>query len=247
MFGKFFKLVFILIILAVIAVAVTPLNLYFDRVERQLKPLQLTGVGGTAVKGSADTMKYQMLPLGEAEWLLYPNWINSLGGKLRVRGPHHDLTATLDHISKDRAVIESLRGYIDWSVLKPFLQMRYGQLEGHLSFDMRRMRFDKQSGLKGATGSVTLKDFKMLKPANKDLGTVTIDFETQQEGMITGQISSKSTVMNVSGTLFLQPNRWKLSLDIIPKGGHFELDSVLRGVGQARRGGGRRLNLAGFY
>ncbi len=125
--------------------------------------------------------------------------------------------------------------------------MRYGQMEGHLGFDMQRLRFEKDGGLKGASGSVTLKDFKMISPAAKDLGEVTMTFKTQQEGMIIGQISSDSKVMTVSGSLFLQPNRWKLSLDIVPKGGHFELDSVLSTVGQARRGGGRRLNLAGFY
>ncbi|WP_179952051.1 type II secretion system protein N [Marinicella rhabdoformis] len=247
MFGKFFKLVFILIILSVIAVAVTPLNLYYDKASKHLKPLVMTGVGGTAVKGSAEKLKYQQLPLGEAEWLLYPNWFNSLGGKLRVRGAHHDLTAALDHASEARVVIQSLRGYIDWSILKPFLHMRYGQMEGYLNFDMSRLRFEKNGGLKGASGSITLQDFKMIKPSLKDMGTVTLVFETQQEGMVTGVISSDSAVMTVSGTLFLQPNRWKLSVDIIPKGGHFELDSVLSGVGQARRGGGRRLNLAGFY
>lgn len=247
MFGKFFKLVFILIILSVIAIAVTPLNLYQDKVSKHMKPLVMSGVGGTAVKGSADKLKYQQLTLGKAEWFLYPNWINSLGGKIRVRGPHHDLTAALDHASEERVVIKSLRGFIDWDILKPFLQVRYGQMEGYLNFDMRLLRFEKDGGLKGASGSITLQDFKMIKPSLKDMGTVTVTFETQQEGMVTGKISSDSAVMNVSGSIFLQPNRWKLSMDIIPRGGHFELDSVLSGVGQARRGGGRRLNLAGFY
>lgn len=224
-----------------------PLNLYFDKVEKHLKPLSLAGVAGTAVKGSAESLKYQILPLGEAEWLLYPNWINTLGGNLRVRGQQHDLTANLDHVHQERVAIESLRGYVNWELIKPFLHIRYGELDGHFSFDMRRIRFDKKNGLKGASGSITLKDFKLIKPTAKDLGEVTIVFETQQEGMVLGQISSDSMVMNVSGTVFIQPNRWKLSLDIIPKSGHFEMDAVLSTVGQPRRGGGRRLNLAGFY
>ena len=232
---------------AVVAIAVIPLSLYYDRVERQLSPLVMSQVGGTAVKGSAESLKYQLMPLGAAEWLLYPNGIKSVGGNVRLRGNNHDLTFKLDHINRQRAVIERIRGYVNWDLLKPFLQIRYGQLEGHLGFDMSRVRFEKETGLKGASGSITLKDFKMIKPTAKDMGTVTIDFETQQEGMVLGKISSDSQVMNVSGTLFIQPKRWKLSLDIIPKAGHFEIDSIISTVGQARRGGGRRLNLAGFY
>lgn len=87
----------------------------------------------------------------------------------------------------------------------------------------------------------------MLKPAPKDLGEIKLTFNTEKQGVIVGQFSSDSNVLAVSGTLYVQPRRWQLNVDLVPKAGHFELDAVLSSVGQARRGGGRRLNLAGFY
>ena len=76
---------------------------------------------------------------------------------------------------------------------------------------------------------------------------MTLTFDTQAPGMIIGNFASQSNVLNVSGSLIIQSHRWQLNLDIIPKAGHFEVDAVFNTVGDARRGGGRKLNLAGFY
>ena len=125
--------------------------------------------------------------------------------------------------------------------------MRYGQFEGYAQVNLEQVDYNKANGFDRIEGNITLQDFKLITPSNKDLGTVTLKFDTKKAGMIVGNFSSQSNVLNVSGALVIQPHRWQLNLDIIPKAGHFELDAVLNSVGQARRGGGRRVNLAGFY
>ncbi len=246
-FGKLFKFIFILLILAVIAVAVTPLNLYYDHVKNQLKPVSLSGISGSAVKGSAESLSYLSGPLGRAEWLLYPNSHKSMGGKVRVYKPNYDLTFNLHKITQETQSFSQVTGFIDWKLIKPFLQMRYGQFEGYAQVNLIQVEYNNANGFDRIDGSITLQDFKMITPANKDLGTVTVDFDTKKTGMIVGNFTSQSNALNVSGALVIQPHRWQLNLDIIPKAGHFELDAVLNSVGNARRGGGRRLNLAGFY
>lgn len=245
--GKLLKFIIILLILLVIAVAVTPLNLYYDHVKQQIRPVTLSGISGSAVKGSAESLSYMSAPLGQAEWLLYPNSLNGVGGKVRVYKQNYDLTFDIQKVTAEQQRFNQVTGFIDWQMIKPFLQLRYGQLDGYAQLSLQGMEYTKDAGIKRLEGSVTLRDFKLLKPSNMDLGEVTLTFETQKEGVVVGQFSSQSEVLNVSGALYVQPHRWQLNLDIIPKGGHFEMDAALSTVGDPRRGGGRKLNLAGFY
>jgi len=246
-FGKLIKFIILLLVLAVIAVGVTPLNLYYDYIQKYVKPIGLTGISGSIVKGSAESLSYLSAPLGQAEWLLYPNSLEGVGGKVRVYKPNYDLTFDLRKITVDEQSFNQVNGFIDWNLIKPFLQMRYGQFEGYAQINLQQLEYNKTNGLDRVEGNIVLKDFKLTTPSVKDLGTVTLEFDTKQPGMIAGNISSQSSALNVSGILVLQPHRWKLNLDIIPKAGHFELDAVFNSVGDARRGGGRQLNLAGFY
>lgn len=245
--GKLIKFLFIVLILAVIAVAVTPLNLYYDHIKTHVKGVKLTGISGSAVKGSAESLSYLSAPMGQAEWLLYPKSLKGIGGKVRIFKPNYDLTFNMRNVTPTSQSFNQVSGYINWDLIKPFLQMRYGQLDGYAQVNLSQLEYSQANGFDRLEGDITLKDFKLIKPAIKDLGTVTLSFDTKKSGMVVGNFSSQSSVLNVSGALVLQPHRYQLNLDIIPKAGHFELDAVLNSVGEARRGGGRRLNLAGFY
>jgi len=244
---KLIKFAFVLLVIAVIVVAVTPLNLYYSYVSDYLRPVTLSGISGSAVKGEAEKLTYLSAPIGKSEWLLYPNSINGLGGKFRVTKENYDLTFEIGSLQQDEADFKKILGYIDWKLIKPFLQMNNGQIDGYAQFNLERVNYSKQNGIEHLEGSITLEDFKLIKPTVKDLGQIRVDFETKKLGMVVGQFKSESTVLNVSGTIVIQPHRWQLHLDLIPKSGHFELDAILNSVGDRRNGGGRKLNLAGFY
>lgn len=246
-FGQLFKILFVLLLLGATVLAVTPLKLYYSHVNKYFKPVTLSGINGSLVKGGADELKYMTMSLGQAEWLLYPKSHKSLGGQVKVAKDNYDLTFDIKKVDEKVMWIETIEGFVDWQLFKQFLQLRYGQLTGYAQMNLKGIRFTKESGLERLEGSVLLKDFKLVQPISKELGLVKVEFETKSKGMIVGQFSSESAVLNVSGTLFLQPRRWQLNLDIIPRGGNFEMDAVLSSVGQARSGGGRKLNLAGFY
>lgn len=246
-FGQFIKFILLLIVIVVTAIAVTPLSLYYPYIEDEIKPTKLTGISGSVVKGSAEQLSYMGLPLGQAEWLMYPKSYNALAGDVRVTKQHYDLKFDINRFEKKRVQVDKVSGFIDWELIKPYVQMQYGQLAGFARLNLQGLLYQQSGGLEQLYGDITLSEFKMLKPSSKDLGTVTLNFETKAKGMIVGTFSSDSQVMSVSGSLFLHPNRWQLNLDIIPKAGHFELDAILNSVGDPRRGGGRRLNLAGFY
>lgn len=241
------KWLIILAFIALVILAVLPLRWYYDSVSEQLRPLVLRDISGSLVKGSAGTLRFDALPLGEAEWLLYPGSLKGIGGRLRIHQQQYDLTFELKNINAKLQQFKKVSGFLDWSALQPFLQIRNGQFAGYWQFGLNRVSVKKGQGLQHLEGQVTLKDFKLLQPAQLDLGEVIIDFKTQKEGIIVGNISSNSQALNVSGALYLQPNRWQLNLDIIPRPGYYQLNSALQDVGDARPGGGRKLNRAGFY
>jgi len=245
--GQLIKFTFLILVVAVIALAVTPLNLYYKHVSQHIKYLSLSGISGSVVKGAAEDLKYMTLSLGRAEWLMYPKSHNSLGGQLKIAKDNYNLKFDIHKLAENGVWADTIQGYIDWQFFKPFLQLRYGQLSGYAQLNLNNIYYTQSGGLERLQGEVVLNDFKMTAPVDKELGLIKVVFETKSPGMIVGQFSSDSPVFNVSGSMFLQPHRWQLNLDIIPKAGHFELDAIFNSVGQARRGGGRKLNLAGFY
>ena len=241
------KWLIILAFVAVLLLAVVPLRWYYPYAEDHFKPVVLRDVSGSLIKGSAQQLRYDLIPLGQAEWLLYPGSLKGIGGRIRVNAEHYDLTFQLREVNQNQARIKNISGYLDWDSIQPYIQFSEGRFDGYWQFDIQNMVYDKQTGIERLDGRVTLKDFTLSAPTQLPLGEVYIDLETQNEGMIVGTISSRSDRLNVSGAFYIQPNRWQLNVDIIPKAGNYQLNAALRGVGDPRPGGGRRLNRAGFY
>jgi len=139
--------IFVVVFIAVIAIAVTPLNLYYQYIEKEIKPTKLTGVSGSVIKGSAEELTYMNLPLGQAEWFLYPKSYNALAGDVRVTKQHYDLKLDLNRVEQKRVEVEKVRGFIDWELIKPYVQMRYGQLAGFARFNLQGLRYSQTGGL----------------------------------------------------------------------------------------------------
>jgi len=245
--GKFIKRIFYLWILIVVVIAVVPLNYYYQYVEKHFKPLNLTDISGSVVKGSAKKASYMTLPLGQINWLVYPAGIDSVGGKIKLAHKNYNLAFGFKKKNDEQILLKTVRGFFDWELLKPFINIRYGELSGYVDIDIPDLAYHQDKGLLAASGTLRLTDFKIKSPAQKNLGEITMELETKSEGMIVGQFSSVSDYFQISGSLFIQPRRWQLNMDIIPRPGRYELDAIINNLGSPRRGGGRKLNLAGFY
>jgi len=241
------KWLIILAIVAVLLLAVLPLRWYYDYASEYMKPVVLRDISGSLVKGGAGQLRYDLIPMGQAEWLLYPGSLSGIGGRVRIYDDSYDLTFKLKDINQNLARVNQITGYLNWDYLQPYLQFSQGRFDGYWQFDINQMIYDKQAGIERLDGQVTLKDFQLLAPSQMPLGEVTIDLETKKKGIVVGTIGSNSDRLTVSGAFYIQPNRWQLNVDIVPKPGFYQLNAALRGVGDPRPGGGRRLNRAGFY
>jgi len=241
------KWLLILAIVATLALAVLPLRWYYDYVSEYFKPVVLRDVSGSVIKGEAAALRYDVIPLGRAEWLLYPGSLKGIGGRVRLHDEQYDLTFKLKEVNQTQATIKQITGYLNWAYLQPYLQINQGRFDGYWQFNLDQMVYQKQDGIKRLNGQVTLKDFQLVTPNQMQLGEIKINLETKSEGVIVGTISSSSDQMTVSGAIYIQPHRWQLNVDVVPKAGYYQLNAALQSIGEPRPGGGRRLNRAGFY
>lgn len=245
--GRLIKYVIVLILIVLIAVAAVPLNSYHRYVSSWLEPIKLEGISGSAVKGNAEKVYYSGLELGQVSWFLHPVSWKAIGGTFQTRGEFYDLRFKAGKQADSSIDLNQLRGIIDLKAIEPFVHIQKQQIQGEIHLDIPQLKYDVVNGIDNATGEVVLKELKMMQGRGKNLGEIRMQLETKTQGKIVGQITSDSAVMQVSGTLFVQPHRWQLNLDIMPNPGEFELQSIISQIGFARAGGGRKLQLAGFY
>lgn len=224
----------------------TPLDLYYDKIKRTIRPIQLEGISGSAIKGSAKTVKYYGMDLGEAKWLLYPSSYNAVSMDVKLRNEDYDIKAT--YIKRPKSeIVKNLKGSLDWQFIEKKIKFHHGSISGYIELDFDHLEVNK--GIPHLIiGKAITRNLRIIKPLQKELGEIEVVFSSDNPQIIVGQVNSHSNVLNVSGAIYVHKNhRWEVKLTLIPKPGEYEVEYALQGIGDRRRAGGRKLNLAGFY
>jgi len=243
---KLFKLLMILIVLTLLAVTFTPLDFYYAKVSKNIRPITLEGISGSAIKGSAEKIKYLGMDLGQVNWLLYPSSYDSISLDVEIKDEHYDFIAEYKN-TIDSKILKNLRGSADWKLIEKYINFNHGEISGYLSFDFKQLEM-LNGAMHRIDGRITTKELKLLKPIKKDLGEIEVVFKPDNPQIMVGLVNSKSNVLNISGAIYIHKNhRWEIKLTLIPMPGEYEIEYALQGVGDKRRGGGRSLNIAGFY
>ncbi len=243
---KLIKLLLFIIVLFSLAAFFTPLDLYYDKIKKNIRPIQLEGIGGSIIKGNAEQVKYLGMDLGQANWLMYPSSYNAATLEVKLQNKDYDIKAK--YIKKPKFdVVKDLKGTLDWQFIANKINFSHGKISGYIELD-----FDHLEIKKGVphiiSGRATTKDLRIIKPVQKELGEIEVVFTSDNPSIIVGQVNSTSNVLNVSGAIYIHKNhRWEIKLTLIPSPGEYEVEYVLQSIGDRRRGGGRTLNLAGFY
>ena len=243
---KLFKYLIYLIIIFVLVVSFMPLNLYYSKVSKNLKPIQLEGISGSVVKGSAQSLQYLGLDIGRVNWLLYPSSYNQVTLNLNVRDELYDFKGNFIKDPETES-LNNVMGTLDWSVIQKAINFNRGEMSGYVKFDFQHIEF-KNRIPERIIGKATTKELKILKPIKKDIGEIEVEFVSDNPSIIVGQVNSKSNVINVSGAIYIHKNHlWEVKLTLIPMPGEYEIAYAIQNIGDPRRGGGRSLNMAGFY
>ena len=186
------------------------------------------------------------LDLGKANWLIYPNSWNRLAVDLKLEGNDYDVKAQVNK-NPHRLALKKLRGTVDWQIIKKYLNFRKGEINGYFNLNFNEIAFSEGKP-ELIEGRMVTRDLRLVSPIKKDLGEIEVVFNTDNPSFIVGTVNSQSNVMNVSGAIYIHKNhRWEIKLNIIPVPGEYEVGYALEGIGERRRGGGRTLNMAGFY
>lgn len=243
---KLIKYLFVLLILSLLVLIFTPLNLYYSQVSKNIRPLKLDGISGSVVKGSANNLSYLGMELGKVNWLLYPSSYNAVSIDLDLKDELYDLNATYIKTIKSE-FIENFKGTADWALIETAINFNQGKISGYLSFDFSQVKI-KHGVPERIVGKIKTNDLKLIRPIKKDLGDIEVVFTSNNPSIIVGQVNSNSNVLNVSGAVYIHKNhRWEIKLTLIPMPGEYEIDYALQNIGDRRSGGGRSLNMAGFY
>lgn len=243
---KLIKLLIFILILAILAVSFIPLDLYYSKVAKTIKPLKLENISGSAVKGSAEHLNYYGMDLGQVKWLVYPSSYNAATIDFKLRSKDYDIRGK--YTKKPHAeIVKGLKGTLDWSVIDNKINFSHGKISGYIQLDFDHLEFRDQIPAR-ITGKAVTKELRLLKPIKKELGEIEVVFVSDNPEIIVGQVNSTSTVLNVSGAIYIHKNRrWEVKLTLLPLPGEYEIEYALQSIGDRRRGGGRSLNLAGFY
>ncbi len=243
---KFFKYLIYFTVISVLIISFTPMKLYYQKISKNLKPIQLEGISGSIIKGSAQSLKYLGLDIGQVNWLMYPSSYNRMTLNLNIRDELYDFKG--DFIkSSDTESLNNVLGTLDWSIIKKTINFNRGEMSGYVKFDFEHIEFKNRIPEK-IIGKAVTKDLKILKPINKEIGEIEVVFVSDNPSIIVGQVNSKSNVINISGAIYIHKNhRWEVKLTLIPMPGEYEIEYAIQNIGDPRRGGGRSLNMAGFY
>jgi hypothetical protein len=243
---KLIKYLLLLVVLVSLVVSFTPLNLYYTKIAQNLKPIQLEQISGSAIKGSAQNIKYVGMDLGRIDWLAYPGSYNNITLDFNLNDNLYDISGKFIK-AIDSEKLTNIVGTFDWKLIKNQLNFNRGEVSGYVELDFEHIELKNRVPEK-IVGKVVTKELKLLKPIQKELGDIEIVFVSDNPSIIVGQVNSKSNVLNVSGAIYIHKNhRWEIKLTLIPLPGEYEIEYALQTIGDKRRGGGRSLNLAGFY
>ena len=243
---KLIKYILYLVILLALVITFTPLNLYYSKISNKIKPLQLNQISGSAIKGSAQKVKYLGLDIGKADWMLYPGSYNNITLDFNLNDKLYDVRGKFVKTNDSEKLVDIV-GSFDWAILEKSLNFNRGEISGYVKLAFDHIELKNRVPEK-IIGKAVTKDLKLLKPIQKDLGEIEVVFVSDNPSIIVGQVNSKSNVLNVSGAIYIHKNhRWEIKLTLIPLPGEYEIDYAIQTIGSKRPGGGRTLNLAGFY
>jgi len=139
-----------------------------------------------------------------------------------------------------------LSGVLDWKYLESFLQLPPGRLRAKGEIQLDKLDYGP-TGMERIEGRISLKDLRLVNPLRLPLGEVWVDIQTERKGLAIGSIHSDSRVLDASGVVYLHPHRFEVNLVLKPKPGEYEAQLALQQIGQPVSGGGRRIQVAGFY
>ncbi|MEN8719594.1 MAG: type II secretion system protein N [Oceanococcaceae bacterium] len=172
--------------------------------------LRVLGVDGRIWQGSAAYVQSGRTVVREVHWTLQP--LSLLGMRVagQVRARLHDTIPLRANVvlHASRAVdLRQGQTNLTISQLKPLLNLPFLPLDGQAKVFIDHLRLNAEQRPEALTGTITITNalWTLIKP-DAALGDFRIEFRTDEDGQIIGNVSDQDARIGVSGTLTLTPD-----------------------------------------
>lgn len=182
----------------------------------QPQPVYLSGVQGTIWSGQAKTAVTPQLQLRDVEWVFRPSSLFSLALGFHITGQSNSGTIKTDvDFNNGQATFSELRTLLPLDDINaPELLFVKGMLNGELNLNLDKLALTQQrpSHITGRTALVNLRTAE-----GDELGNAQIDWVTNDDQSILGQVSDDNGAIKLSGQILLQPdNRYNININLRP-------------------------------
>ena len=228
-------------------VAKLPAAVAYGFVDKQVQPLTLTGVEGTAWKGRALQVAYQRQTLGAVEWSLKPFSLlfGGVAADVRLDSAAGDAMATVTGRFDGSALIENMDGELDVSRLAPLVQLQSFRPEGTLQVQLQQLEIRDQRPVQ-AMGELLWRDARIQSPRALPLGGLVATLSTTPQG-IRAVLRDRESPFALDAIVNLRPNgAYRLSGKLAARGeAGAEIHLLMQTLGVRQRGGTLPLNFSG--
>jgi len=172
-------------------------------VSRHVPGLQLDGISGSVLDGSAESARFGATDVGALEWRF--DWLAlftaSVGYRVHVHDADRDLSARLD-TGIGGVHVRDLKGRVSVASLDRWLPLPSHSLSGSLVLDLAQLRL-KDGKLQSATGQVELDDAVLTWPSPSTLGSFRMDLEPLSGGGVSADIHDTASPLRLGAKLTL--------------------------------------------
>ncbi len=244
---KILLFVIAVLVLAAMLWLFAPVGRGYPLLSQRLQPLELQGLTGSLYQGSARSMRIAGVDLGQFHWhKQWPTIPPGLQGEYRLQGLGYVLGGTAKLSGQRGVQARSVNGHVPWQWIERFLRLPADRLQAEPQLALDELIYGP-AGMERVNGRVTLRNLRITTPFAVLLGDIWADIQTERTGLAIGTVRSDSQVLDVSGVIYLHPHRFEVNLVLKPKPGEYEAQHALLFIGQPTTGGGRRIQVAGFY
>ena len=182
--------------------ATFPAQYLADHVTRQFPALQLDGVSGNLLAGSASAVRYQGASFGAMDWSF--DWLApfslSLGYRVHLHAEDRDLLGRVD-VGFKRMVLKDFEGRIPVSAFGNLLPLPPDSVVGALSPHLKQLTL-KGGQLVSAEGELDLDEATLKWPTAATLGSFRMLLSPAADG-IQAQVSDVASPFKLSAALSL--------------------------------------------
>ncbi|MDH5517087.1 MAG: type II secretion system protein N [Gammaproteobacteria bacterium] len=197
-----------------------PANQILTVFKPTLNNITLNGISGSIWSGSIQSLSVKNQLLNTTSWSLKPLSLLSanIGLDLETEIAGQKLVSKLNYSLITKSVsLSQLHSLIDASAIQALLQLPFGELNGNIELSLQQLQL-MPGKLPVVTGKVNWDNALINLYSSINLGNLSLDLSSADNGDITGALANSGGEVSISGQIKVSSNkRYHLDLRLKPR------------------------------